>query len=75
MATAFRGGCDTCGFTATRSTRVEAQAALNAHTCQQRCSMCGFLFALLVDGMLCISCDSLLYPHLSIVSPVSRRIA
>lgn len=70
---AYRGRCDTCGFTATRSTRVEARQALDAHLCQQRCGMCGYLFYLLVDDVLCISCDSLLFPFP--LSPPSRRIA
>lgn len=77
MMRKYEACCD-CGFRSRRYVKkAYAQATLDHHVCppvqigptpDQRCGNCGGWFWALVDGELCIRCDSLLLPS----TPIPR---
>jgi len=71
---AYVAECDCGALSERRSTRARAMRALKRHICRPapidpsqriKCQHCTRWFLLLVDGMLCIRCDSLLYPEVA----------
>lgn len=79
MAKAYRGECTRCDFQTptlpkTPRNRKHVLRSLRDHVCAPRefvitpkqCQCCGRTWPLLVDDVLCIDCDSRLYPAVSL---------
>lgn len=70
----YQGECE-CGFATKRyAERARAERALTKHVCpprqEARCQSCAGLFWALVDDVLCVRCDALMFPAGPVLVPV-----